>query len=764
MKRTKQFVILLLTLLFFAGGGEMKAEPTKVSLPVTQGGVGKTFDYWYEFTQTGSNVTFNFYWEKETSITDLQLSQVYEDTNGEANITANCQQTSDETYYYVSYTWSNQSVGNILKIRPYLEGASGVLIQPHLEYTVTSGSATPDNLALNKTAIATSGTASAGNNGNSDDRWESASSDPQTWQVDLGSSQTFNAIVITWETAYGKTFTIEAGDNVDGDGYLTGGTTIASITGQAGITNKDKQVIPVSSTTARYIKFNGIERGTQWGYSFYEFEVYNDASLAATSLNISGATSTQVGQTEQFTYTATNSSSQPVTPGIITWTSSNPTVGTISASGLFTPLSAGTTTITASAGGVVSDPVTVTVTYSAPTSVPAIKTVGTDGITAVRALYDQGTKQNGFDFAQWESATTNTTETIDGHTINLLGDFNWYGSNFTSFDATKWDKLHIDIYPMSNMSTAGIQIITEGAIGKGLQLNVTPGQWNSLELDLQALATRGLNLTTFNQIMFAGGMTLVDNTAQSDDPVHADGNQSFYVGNIYFYSTQSDVYSEPADVPGIITSFNDGTSTYSIASDQVTKIYTVDGNAAGFGFQVYNGTAMEAATINGKQAEKLTKFNTLVGAFNEVNISEANYLHVDVYPMEDVSLVVYHSQSNQIGQKYNITAGQWNSIDIPMSSFNTPAATNTFLLTQNMTADGKETHDGDIANVTLYLGNYYYFKTASVPDTEAPVMATATVSNIGTTTATLTVNATDNKAGNLTYNILLLSAKTFFLI
>ena len=26
MKRTKQFVILLLTLLFFAGGGEMKAQ------------------------------------------------------------------------------------------------------------------------------------------------------------------------------------------------------------------------------------------------------------------------------------------------------------------------------------------------------------------------------------------------------------------------------------------------------------------------------------------------------------------------------------------------------------------------------------------------------------------------------------------------------------------------------------------------------------------------------------------------------------------
>ena len=210
----------------------------------------------------------------------------------------------------------------------------------------------------------------------------------------------------------------------------------------------------------------------------------------------------------------------------------------------------------------------------------------------------------------------------------------------------------------------------------------------------------------------------------------------------------------PDDVPGIITSFNDGVNNYTIESDQVTKVFTVDGNATGFVFQgPYNFTVQEAVTINGKQAEKLTNFNTLVGAFNEVNISEANYLHVDVYPMEDVSLVVYHSQSNQIGQKYNITAGQWNSIDIPVSSFNTPTATNTFLLTQNMTAEGKETHTGDIADVTLYLGNYYYFKTANVPDTEAPVVVSATTSNIGTTTATLTVRATDNKAGTLTYNI-----------
>ena len=582
MRRLRFLAVMLLSL-FLWQSTEIRAAATVASATVN----GKTVNYSYEFTESGGDVTFSITITSikdgngnGATITGLVNPTFYDGSNnmlkdggGAINI------DSPNTF-----TWTQKSAGDVLSIRAFYPNGEEDFYLPGtgtFNYTVQGGgSTTPVNLALGKTAKASSvtgeNTANAATDGNGGTRWESEQKvDPQTWQVDLGSSQTFNAIVIYWEGAYGKTFTIEAGDNVDGD-YLTGGTTIASVTGQT-LTGSfpNKQVIPVNSTTARYIKFNGIERGTEYGYSFYEFEVYNDASLAATSLTISGATSKQVGQTEQFTYTAINSSSQPVTPGIITWTSSNPTVGTISASGLFTPLSAGTTTITASAGGVVSDPVTVTV----------IET------------------------------------------------------------------------------------------------------------------------------------------------------------------------SAPTYVPDIITSFNDGTTTHTIASDQVTKIYTVDGNAAGFGFQVYNGTAMEAVTSIGKQAEKLTNFNTLVGAFNEVNISEANYLHVDVYPMEDVSLVVYHSQSNQIGQKYNLTAGQWNSIDIPMSSFNNPATTNTFLLTQNMTADGKESHVGDIANVTLYLGNYYYFKTASVPDTQKPVMTTATVSNIGTTTATLTVNATDNKAGTLTYNI-----------
>ena len=375
-----------------------------------------------------------------------------------------------------------------------------------------------------------------------------------------------------------------------------------------------------------------------------------------------------------------------------------------------------------------------------PTTVPAIKTVGVDGITEVKALYNQGAKENGFDFATWSGRTDPTPATIDGKSISLFSNFNYFGGEYTDFDASKWDKLVVDIYPLTDL-TVNVFPIHVGATEYSTQYTLTKNQWNTLEVDLQQLYNNGsgLDISLLNQLKVNGGT----------------GSERFYLGNIYYYSTHI-LYSAPTDVPAIITTFNDGTTTHSIASDQVTKIYTVDGNATNYGSQTYNDTSIDTnvTTINSKQVLKLDNFNTLVGSFDSQDLSSADYLHVDVYPMAQTNLTVFHSQTNQKGVRFtNLTPGQWNSFDIPVSSFGNPASTNTLLLTQNMTEAGAESHADDIANVTIYLGNYYYFRTASVPDTEAPVMTSATVSNIGTTTATLTVSATDNKEGTLTYHI-----------
>ena len=221
------------------------------------------------------------------------------------------------------------------------------------------------NLAQEQPSIASSGDATFGNDGNEGTRWESTSTDPQTWQVDLGEGgATFNTISIRWEGAYGKTFTIEVGDDLGTDGYLTGGEEVVNVSGQvlSGVFPY-VQNFQFSNKNARYVKFNGIERGTSYGYSFWELGVYNlTTDLLVNSIEIStDKTQTTVGSTVNFSAICKDQLGGVLNAEGLTWTSSNSSVGTVE-NGVFTALLSGETTITASKDGVVSNSITINVT------------------------------------------------------------------------------------------------------------------------------------------------------------------------------------------------------------------------------------------------------------------------------------------------------------------------------------------------------------------------------------------------------------------
>ncbi len=95
-------------------------------------------------------------------------------------------------------------------------------------------------------------------------RWASDWSDPQWIYVDLGSAKQVGRAVLRWEAAYGKNYTIQVSSNA------TTWTTVASMTGGTGGTDN----LDFTPTTARYVRLAGGLRGTQYGYSLYEFEVY----------------------------------------------------------------------------------------------------------------------------------------------------------------------------------------------------------------------------------------------------------------------------------------------------------------------------------------------------------------------------------------------------------------------------------------------------------------------------------------------------------
>ncbi|MEU1231315.1 glycosyl hydrolase family 8 [Streptomyces sp. NPDC005828] len=95
-------------------------------------------------------------------------------------------------------------------------------------------------------------------------RWASAEGvDPQWIRIDLGANHTISRVKLNWEAAYGKAYRIQT--SADGTTW----TDVYSTTAGDGATD-DLTV----SGSGRYVRMYGTGRGTPYGYSLWEFEVY----------------------------------------------------------------------------------------------------------------------------------------------------------------------------------------------------------------------------------------------------------------------------------------------------------------------------------------------------------------------------------------------------------------------------------------------------------------------------------------------------------
>jgi beta-glucanase (GH16 family) len=99
--------------------------------------------------------------------------------------------------------------------------------------------------------------------GNPGTRWSSAFSDPQWIQVDLGAVHSINRVVLNWEAAYGRAFQLQTSN----DG-ATWSTFFSTTTGTGGVSD-----LAVTGS-GRYVRMLGTARGTPYGYSLWEFQVY----------------------------------------------------------------------------------------------------------------------------------------------------------------------------------------------------------------------------------------------------------------------------------------------------------------------------------------------------------------------------------------------------------------------------------------------------------------------------------------------------------
>ena len=154
------------------------------------------------------------------------------------------------------------------KYRCVLTNAYGNATSNEATLTVNANLVNP---ALNKATASSvessSYTADKAVDGNGTTRWSSGFNDPQWISIDLGSTYKIASVILKWEAAYGKNYTIDMSD--DGANW----TTVYTKTNGTG----GPETLTVNGT-GRYVRMYGTARGTIYGYSLWEMEVYGTAT------------------------------------------------------------------------------------------------------------------------------------------------------------------------------------------------------------------------------------------------------------------------------------------------------------------------------------------------------------------------------------------------------------------------------------------------------------------------------------------------------
>lgn len=167
----------------------------------------------------------------------------------------------------------------------------------------TTPAVTPNsNLALGKTATASSQEQADrapqyAVDGSEATRWASVQAvDPQWIYVDLGTSFNINHVTLRWEAAYARSYKLQVSNDA------TNWTDVYSTTaGDGGVDD-----LTFTATNTRYVRMYGTQRGTSWGYSLWEFEVYGSggATPTPTPTPTAGPTATPTPTTAPATLTA----------------------------------------------------------------------------------------------------------------------------------------------------------------------------------------------------------------------------------------------------------------------------------------------------------------------------------------------------------------------------------------------------------------------------------------------------------------------------
>ncbi|WP_157893320.1 hypothetical protein [Salegentibacter sediminis] len=122
-------------------------------------------------------------------------------------------------------------------------------------------------------------------------------------------------------------------------------------------------------------------------------------------------------------------------------------------------------------------------------------------------------------YPDWGQSTTYEVVSINGNEAIKYGNANYQGIAIgENIDVTAFETVHIDVWS-GDYSSIPFFLISSGSGEKSVNLNVTPNQWNSIEIPLSEFTSQDLDISDIFQFKFDVG---------------AAPGGTFYIDNLYF--------------------------------------------------------------------------------------------------------------------------------------------------------------------------------------------------------------------------------------
>lgn len=653
-------------------------------------------------------------------------------------------------------------------------------------------------------ATASSGNAALAIDGDNGTRWESAQTDDETWTLDMGQARTFSRIKINWEGAYAKEFTLSISN--DGESW-------SNLYTETNLTQAGWQTIDVDETTARYIQYHGTKRATGYGQSFWEFQVLLPGVSVLTKIELSAPAVAKVAEGVSLAARALDQNNAEMSVAL-SYEITPADAGAV-VDGKYVPAKVGNASIVAKSGSV-SSPAIEIFGYEG-TNLALSTNIETDNkIIAQSDFAPNGTNAffavDGNDGSVYQgSATNGTAGTDEARTFDA-----WFvvdlGANYSidlitiHFEGACAQDYHVDFSENNTDWVLGYNHIgTAGINGRTDMLSTKLDNNNKVRYvrfwSTKAATQYGMKIFEFQvfgreyvasddtEKPVMGNATLVSKTwnsaiiavdatdndevakyhvvdlAQSFDAKFVATNGQITVTGLkpstayYFMIYAVDAAqneSQYAKSVGVTTDAYVSEPQAACAAPtwpagQVQAIYSPTYNAD-CNFQDWGSGTAYTSTDYGK------KFALAGGGYFgmdgfALNCPLMEKLHADIWIADDATLRIVPICRNaadtgnepEIGEFVTLRGQQWNSIDLTLSEGEFAKVTNW--------SNVYQVKIDNAANLTIWLGNLYFYRAEPLVDNEAPTNVQASVAGAGYFSATLTVSAEEN-SGVVNFRVL----------